>query len=99
MSGYDVGDRVRLTADFTDLDEQPVDPDTVTCMVRDPSAAETAYTYAGGQVVRTDPGAYRLEVDLDLPGVWWIRWQSSGAGRAAEETSLLVRASQFTGGA
>lgn len=94
MPLYDVGDQVRLTAEFFDLDDAPIDPSTVACTVRDPAGDETSYEFPG-PVIRAGAGSCRLDLDLTASGVWWVRWHSTGLGQAAEETSLTVRASQF----
>lgn len=92
MALYDVGDRVRLSAEFYDLDDAPIDPSTVACTVREPSGGQTDYAYPG-EITRVAAGSYYLECDLPEPGVWWVRWHSTGVGQAAEETSLTVRES------
>lgn len=92
---YDVGDVVRLDATFTDIDDEPVDPTTVTFRIREPDGALTAYVYGTDpEVVRSAAGVYHVEWSVTLPGLHRWRFESTGTGQAAEESRFDARASK-----
>lgn len=96
-NAYEVGDRVRLTATFTDEDDALTDPTEVTIRVQDPSGNEASDTYNGGagNVTRVSLGVFRLFVTIDESGRW--HWKANGTGAlvAAQERSFTVRPSEF----
>ena len=86
MSYYDVGDAVRLTAQFVNADGDPADPTEVTLTLQHPS---------GTQVI-TGPnsdgvGSYYYDLILNEAGTWMYRWAGTGAVTTAEEGQLEVR--------
>lgn len=87
MAIYDIGDRVTLTANFTD-DATPVEPTTVTCTVKAPSGATTSPS------VTNTSGTYSAEVDPDEQGAWYYRFTATGSYVAAEEGTFRVRRRQ-----
>lgn len=82
---YDVGDVLRVTGTFTDVDGNLVDPTTVTLRVKD-SAGQTS------TIATTNPsqGVYRGEIELTRAGRWFYRWQSTNPN-AAEEVRFQVK--------
>lgn len=95
-SVYDVGDLVRVSGAFTDIDDEDIDPTTVTFKFTDPSGNTTAYVYGTDpEVVNPSKGHYHVDVSLDEAGTWYYRWESGGTGQAAEEDSLVVRVSNI----
>lgn len=89
---YDVGDLVRVSGVFTDVDDEDIDPTTVTFKFTDPLDNTTSYTYVtDAEVVWDSKGHYHVDVSVDESGTWYYRWSSTGTGQAAEEGSLVVR--------
>jgi len=93
---YDIGDVVRCTATFTDADGLEVDPTTVKFSYRDPAGNKATYEYGiGSEVVRTGPGAYYVDLPVDVAHTWRIRWEGTGANKAAGESFFIIRSSLF----
>jgi hypothetical protein len=86
MDRYDIGDLVRLTASFTDVDGGPVEPGTVELVTRDPAGDETTH-----EAVSDGGGAYHVDLEPDQAGTWGYRWVSTGAGQGAEPGQFHVR--------
>ena len=57
----------------------PADPDTVTCIVTDPTGTQTTYVVASMQIARTGTGTYTLNVECLLDGLWVFAWVGTGA--------------------
>lgn len=87
MMKFDVGDQVRIAADFTNLAGIAADPTSVTLTVRSPN--QTVTTVSG--VVNSAVGSYYGDVTLDQVGEWNYRWVGTGALVVAEEGSFYVR--------
>lgn len=81
----DIGDRVRLTATFQDLDEVATDPTTVVCTVKAPSGPTSTPS-----VTRVAEGEYIADVDVTEAGLWRYRWAGTGDLVAAEEGEFSV---------
>jgi len=93
-----VGQSVRLPCSFYDASGPSLVladcSGPVLCTVRDPSGTRTAYTLAGGQVVRDGVGTYHLDVTPQAAGTWLVRWEGDmGTLVAISETSFAVQAS------
>lgn len=84
-STFDIGDRVRLKASFSD-EGAAVDPTSVTCTVRAPDGALTS-----PGVSKDDVGRYSAEVAPDSAGAWLFRFEGTGAYVAAEEREFFIR--------
>ncbi len=90
---YDVGDLRRFQVSFTDVDDAPVDPTSVTVRLREPDGTLMSFVYGTDpEVVRTALGAYEIDLALTQAGRHVLRWEGTGAGQAAEETEFHVRA-------
>jgi len=92
---YDVGDRVRLTAAFTDPNnaDAAIDPTTVEVHYRNPAGTVTTKVHVtDAEVVKDSVGNYHIDIDITVSGRWYSRWEGDGAAVAAEEISFLVRA-------
>ena len=93
---FDVGDVIRLSAAFTS-DDVGVDPDGVVFRVLTPSRAESTWTYnTDPEVIRSSPGNYYLELEIDEPGTWYYRIEGTGNYQSADERQFLVSPSEFT---
>lgn len=92
MSCYDVGDEVRLSAVFMDIDGNDQDPTAVYLWYEDPSGNEVTLTYGVDvALVKDAVGQYHADIDVDEVGRWPYRWYSTGTGRAAATGRLVVR--------
>jgi hypothetical protein len=94
LNRYDIGDLVRVSAAFSDVAGAAIDPTNVAFKFKDPAGAVTAYVYAtDAALVRDSAGNYHVDVSVDSSGRWHYRWESTGAGQAAEEGQFIVDAS------
>jgi len=96
MAGYyDVGDRVRLTANFKDDLGADTDPTTVVVSVAAPDGTITSYTYGTDpEVTKASVGNYAYEETMTTEGSVQYRWVATtpdGAG----EGSFIVRRTVF----
>ena len=90
---YDVGDSVKLIAEFENDVPEPADPDAITGTVRSPSGTETGYTNADFE--HGALGEYVLRVIATESGTWTWRIAGSGAVTAAREGQFYVTPSAF----
>ena len=98
-NNYDLGDKVKVSATFTDPDdsEAAYDPSVVKVSHKDPSGNVTTWTYGtDSEVVKDSTGNYHALIDADEAGTWYYRWFSTGTGQAAEEQQFRVKAAQAT---
>ena len=88
----DVGDKVRVTGTFTDVDDSSaVTPDTVSFRVLAPDGTSTTYIYAtDDEVALVSTGVYRLLIDCATRGTYKVRCWSTGTGQAAESGLIRV---------
>lgn len=93
---FHVGDDVRCAAAFTNSAGVAVDPTAVICKIRDPEGTVTPKIYGtDAELVRDSAGSYHIDVDASMPGTWWVRFYSTGSGKAAIEESFEVETSKF----
>lgn len=90
---YDIGDLVRVPAEFTNAAGTSIDPSVVKLTVKKPGVAATIYTYGTDpEIVKDAVGEYHADVSVTAhPGFWHCRWWSTGTGQAAEEYKFKVR--------
>ena len=89
MQNFYQGNLIRVTATFRDIDRNLVDPTVVTARIEDPAGTETVYIYnSGPQIVRVSVGVYYVDVDLTAKGIWYYRFEGTGAVKAASQGSL-----------
>jgi len=94
-NSYLPGNAVTLQGVFTNaLTGALADPTVVTCRTRDP--ARTAVVYAGVAVTRVSLGVYSVTINPVLPGIWYYRFEGTGAVIAATEYKFEVKPSVFT---
>jgi hypothetical protein len=70
---------------FLNASGTATDPSSVTCVVIDPTQAQTTYTYNGSPphntITRASAGVYNLSLTgLTLPGLWTFIWIGTGSG-------------------
>ncbi len=96
MNSYDLGDQVRLSATFTDVDGAAVDPTVITVKWAAPNGAVTDLTYGVDlNVTQEETGVFYVDFVPDAAGTWAYRWESSGTVTAAAEGAFMVRRSAF----
>jgi hypothetical protein len=92
----DIGDRVRCTGTFRDIDGDLADPTAIVARVLDP--LEIIQTFQGVDVIKDAVGVYFVDLDVDVPGIWTYRFEGTGVVVAAEETAFYVERSAFETG-
>jgi hypothetical protein len=91
-TSYDIGDKKRFSAAFTDINDAAADPTTVTVRIREPDGTVTAYIYGTDvEVVKSAVGNYYVDVTFDQSGRHQVRWEGVGALVTAEQTEVYVR--------
>jgi hypothetical protein len=92
MGYYDVGDRVRLSGEFTDEDGNLHDPTAVYVTYTDPNGTETVLQYGVDvEVIRNAEGQYHVDIDVDEVGRWPYEWYATGTGRSRGTARLIVK--------
>lgn len=86
----DVGDKVRMSVEFRDLDGALADPDTVTAKSKDPSGNVTTIS-----ATKDGTGIYHADIPVDEAGDWYARMAGTGAVEAAFEGKFVARPTQF----
>jgi hypothetical protein len=96
---YQIGDQVRLYANFTDVSCVPADPSSIFLRVV-VGSADDQFTYpTTTAIVKSGVGSYYHDLDIASPGQHHIYWRGYGSVRAAEYHTLHVNTPQtpFTG--
>jgi hypothetical protein len=92
-NSYDLGTAVTLIGTFTNLQGQPTDPASVTLRVLDPTGTETIVNT--GQMTHGSAGNFSFVVTPLLAGVWYYRWEGTGAVVATQDNWFEVRKTPF----
>lgn len=89
---YQRGDLVRASATFTDVNDAPIDPDTVAIDVTSPDGATRTVTYAASptELIRESLGNYYYQIDANQVGDWHYAWVSTGIGQATQIGEFVV---------
>jgi hypothetical protein len=87
MNNYDIGDLVRVTAEFKDIAGVVTDPTTVKLRVR-----VNGVTSTYDDAVRDSAGEYHRDLSILSAGVYTYRWLGTGAVQTAKESSFSVKA-------
>jgi len=97
MASYDIGDAVRISASFTDIDGVAANPTVLKLVIRDPGGTETPYR-AGedAELVNDGPGEYHFDLTLTAEGPWYYRWRATGAVTAADEGFVKAKRTEFS---
>ena len=90
MADYIVGDLVRVTANFTDIEGTLTDPSQINLGIKYPSNDISYVTYSGGEIERDSIGVYYYDIDVDTPGVYKIYWWSEGPAQGAGQDLFYV---------
>lgn len=75
MSVYpNIGNTSRLSCTFTDENNQPADPTTVTVTIKTPNAGASVFT-----PIRDGVGVYHYDLALTVAGDYGYRFKGTGA--------------------
>ena len=96
-NSYEKGDLVRCTGTFTDTDGDAQDPGSVFFKYKNPIGTTTTLTYGvDGALIKSATGIYYTDVNANIEGDWYYRFESTGTGQAANESYFTVSKSVFT---
>lgn len=91
---YDVGDKVRLSAAFTDISAVAQDPGGVEFKIRAPAGTVTSYVYGvGAEVVKDSTGNYHVDYLISAAGRYRYRFAGVTSGQAASERQFRADSS------
>lgn len=92
---FQVGDKVRVSAAFTDADEAASDPGGVLCKVREPDGTVTTYTYGtDADLVKDSTGNYRVDFLTTQSGRHRYGFYGITSGQAVAESEFRVQPSK-----
>lgn len=95
ISVFQDGDKVRLSAAFTDIDEAASDPGGVLCKVREPDGTVTTYTYGtDAALIKDSTGNYHLDFLTSSPGRHRYGFYGITSGQAVAEGEFRVQPSK-----
>lgn len=79
-NSYLKGQQIKCTGVFRDVDTGVyVDPTTVTFHTLNPNNVPVARVYLIDlDVIRESAGHYRYDLELDVAGIWYYRWEGTG---------------------
>lgn len=96
---YDIGDQVRCTGSFTDVNGSAFDPDVIRFKCQTPAGVATTYVYnTDAEVIKSSTGVYYVDLNVDEAGRWYYRFEgeaSDGDYQGSEETWFDVDRSVF----
>ena len=94
MCNYDIGNKIRVSVEFTNLlnNDAAIDPTSVYCIVLNPAGRKTEYQYGvDSEIINSDTGDYYIDLSLTLDGYWYVRWwglDAAGKSIVAEEVPI-----------
>lgn len=94
---FDIGDTVRLSAVFTNMEDAPADPTVVTLRIRKPDGTITVLTYAAAQITRDGLGEFHYDYPIAVSGDHYYRYEGTGNVATASETFFRVNKSKIVG--
>ena len=86
---YDLNDTWSPTVTFT-VSGVATDPTTITLTVISPDKVSTAYTYAAAQITKDSTGVYHKDITLTQRGIWYCKFDGTGACQASAEGTITV---------
>lgn len=96
MNIFDVGRKIRLGMNLTDIAGAAADPGALTLKVQEPSGYVTTLTWqTDAGLVRGALGTFYVDWDIDQAGLHRYRWESAGNAQSAAESAFTARASSF----
>lgn len=92
---FQVGDKVRVSAAFTDASETAADPGGVLCKVREPDGTITTYTYGSdADLVKDSTGNYHVDFLTAQSGRHRYGFYGITSGQAVAESEFRVQPSK-----
>ena len=89
---YQVGDKIRLSAAFTDIDSAAQDPGGVQFKIRAPDGTITTYIYStDAELVKDSTGNYHVDYLIATAGRYRYRFAGVTTGQAADEGEFRVQ--------
>lgn len=94
ISVYQKGDLARITGNFKNAAGADADPTTVTFKYTNPAGTITTLIYlTDAALVKDSTGNYHVDVSINAAGMWYYRWQGTGAVETAQEGEFCVEPS------
>jgi hypothetical protein len=91
MTEINPGDVRRVSGSFTNPAGVATDPTTITVRWRHHRGTETAWVYGTDtQVVKDSVGAYHADIPITVSGLYYYKFEGTGAVQAAEEGTFLA---------
>jgi hypothetical protein len=76
---YNLGQKIRISAEFTDADGAAADPTAVYVVIKAPDSDGVTYTYGeDAELAKDAVGHYHVDQALSSCGIWTARWYSTG---------------------
>ncbi len=91
MAEYNIGDKRRLTATFTDIDSVLTDPTDITFLMKEPDGTKTTHLSGSAEVVAVSTGVWYVDWTITQEGIHNYEFKGTGAVVTAEERSFRVR--------
>ena len=93
---YDVGDMIRCSVVFKDLNGTVIDPTTVVLKIKKPNNSLVTYNYlADAELIKDSVGNYHYDFLITLDGMHTFGWFGSGNMSAVETSTFFVNPSKF----
>ena len=92
---YIAGDLVRVSVSF-ETGGIATDPTTVVLRYKNPAGTPTTWTFGvDSQVVKNSVGNYRADINANVGGTWYFRWEGTGAAQGVAQDSFVVTATNI----
>jgi hypothetical protein len=86
VNTFHVGALVELSTEVRDRTGELADPATIRLLVRNPDGTVDEYT-----PTPDDVGLYHTDIEVQAPGFWRYRWETTGDPTAVSELVFYVR--------
>ena len=92
MNTFSLGSRIRLSANFKDLNNADIDPTTVTLLIKKPDGTiQTESNTPAKDAV----GKYHFDITLSQVGDYFYRYECDGTAIAQAERKIVVQKSNI----
>jgi hypothetical protein len=96
INQHDIGDLIRMDAEFRNNQDVLTDPTTVTFKLKLPDGELIIYVYGTDEEVeRLDEGIFRVEHLAEISGSHPYLWRGTGTVAQVEESSFYIKRSNF----
>jgi hypothetical protein len=90
VNRYQIGDQVRLSANFTNATNSPSDPSSINLRIV-VGSVDVNMTYPNTTaIVKAGVGSFYYDLDVASPGQFYFRWRGYGDTVAAEYHTIMV---------